>query len=128
VEEWTAADSCSFIAYVRGESGSDIEHVAQAMHKGTLVLPAPVLTEILSAPALTEEIATLFQAIPTLPLLEGYWVRVGLLRARILAGGLKARLGDAMIAQCCIDHAVTLITRDADFRHYATHGGLYLAC
>jgi predicted nucleic acid-binding protein len=31
-----------------------------------------------------------------------------------------------LIAQSCIDHDVALITRDADFRHYAAEGGLKL--
>jgi hypothetical protein len=55
-----------------------------------------------------------------LPLLEvqpGYWQRVGTLRAKVLARGFKSRVADALIAQCCIDHGVKLITRDRDFRH-----------
>jgi predicted nucleic acid-binding protein len=36
-------------------------------------------------------------------------------------------LGDALIAQSCIDHDVPLITRDTDFRHFAKHCGLKLA-
>ncbi len=36
-------------------------------------------------------------------------------------------LADALIAQSCIDHDVRLVTRDADFRHFARLGGLRLA-
>jgi len=32
-----------------------------------------------------------------------------------------------LIAQACIDNDVALITRDADFRHFAKHCGLKLA-
>ena len=32
---------------------------------------------------------------------------------------LKARLGDALIAQSCIDAHVVLLTRDRDFRTFA---------
>ena len=43
------------------------------------------------------------------------------------ARGLKARLADALVAQSCIDHGVSLIARDADFRHFARFGRLVLA-
>jgi predicted nucleic acid-binding protein len=39
----------------------------------------------------------------------------------------RARLADTLIAQSCIDHGVRLVTRDADFRHFARIGGLRLA-
>lgn len=39
----------------------------------------------------------------------------------------RARLADALVAQSCIYHGVRLVTRDADFRHFARLGGLHLA-
>jgi predicted nucleic acid-binding protein len=54
-----------------------------------------------------------------LPVTEGYWERVGALRAEVIAGRRKARLADALIAQSCLDNRVPLVTRDADFRHFA---------
>jgi predicted nucleic acid-binding protein len=36
-------------------------------------------------------------------------------------------LADALIAQSCIDHEISLIARDGDFRHFAKHCGLKLA-
>jgi hypothetical protein len=64
-----------------------------------------------------------------LPLLRvgpGYWYRAGVLRAKVLARRRKARLGDALIAQNCIDESITLITRDRDFRAFAEAAGLHL--
>lgn len=61
-----------------------------------------------------------------LPLVEikpGYWQRAGALRARVLAGRRRARLGDALIAQSCIDRGIPLITRDRDFRAFAQAAG-----
>jgi predicted nucleic acid-binding protein len=49
----------------------------------------------------------------------GYWQRAGELRAKVLAKRRKARLGDALIAQSCIDGGVSLLTRDRDFRAFA---------
>jgi hypothetical protein len=45
----------------------------------------------------------------------------------LLLKGLKARLADALIAQCCIDADVPLIARDSDFRHFKRWCGLKLA-
>jgi len=51
----------------------------------------------------------------------------GELRSKILAKGRRARLGDALIAQSCVDHGVPLLTRDRDFRAFAETAGLNLA-
>jgi predicted nucleic acid-binding protein len=40
----------------------------------------------------------------------------------VLAKRHKARLGDALIAQSCIDHGIPLLTRDRDFRNFAAAG------
>jgi predicted nucleic acid-binding protein len=48
------------------------------------------------------------------------------LRAVVLAKHRKARLGDALIAQSCIDRGVPLLTRDRDFRTFAASAGLDL--
>lgn len=121
-----AADSSSLIAYLSGHSGSDIEKMENALFAKLLVLPPPVLTELLSDPEVPAPVLKLIAETPLLPLAQGYWERTGHLRAKILAMGLKAKLADTLIAQCCIDHNVPLITRDPDFRHFSKFGGLKL--
>jgi predicted nucleic acid-binding protein len=64
---------------------------------------------------------------PRLPITPGYWERVGHNRRLILSKGLRARLADTLIAQCCIDTDVSLITFDGDFRHFERWCGLKLA-
>ena len=44
----------------------------------------------------------------------------------MLATRRKARLGDALIAQSCIDQSIPLITRDRDFRAFAVAANLNL--
>ncbi|HKV48542.1 MAG TPA: PIN domain-containing protein, partial [Candidatus Acidoferrales bacterium] len=56
----------------------------------------------------------------------GYWERAGKLRANVLAKGRKARLGDALIAQTCVDAGIPLITRDRDFRTFVEATGFQL--
>jgi predicted nucleic acid-binding protein len=85
-----------------------------------------VLTELLSDSQLPARVAALLQDLPMLEVTDGYWERAGILRSEILSRKLKARLADALIAQSCLDHDVTLISRDSDFRHFAAARGLAL--
>lgn len=90
------------------------------------MLPPVVLSELLSDPGLPAAVRESLLLLPRLEVLDGYWERAGLLRARVLARGQRARLADTLIAQSCIDHDVELVTRDADFRHFVRADGLRL--
>jgi predicted nucleic acid-binding protein len=121
-----AVDSSSWIAYLAGDRGVDTEAVETALAESQVCLPPVVLTEILSDAKLPQHVRSLFQQIPLLAVLEGYWERTGELRAKVLSKGRKAPLADALIAQSCLDHDRPLITRDADFRSFARVSGLKL--
>jgi predicted nucleic acid-binding protein len=122
-----AADTSSLIAYFNGRSGIDTERLASALAAGDLVLPPIVLTEILSDPVSSTAVEEQIRQLPILEIHDGYWIRAGHARRIVLTKGFKARVGDALIAQSCIDHDVALITRDRDFRHFVAHYGLKLA-
>ncbi len=122
-----AVDTSSMIAYLAGEEGSDVESLELALENKCVLLPPVVLSELLSDPRLSKEGAALFKKIPLLQIKKGFWERVGMSRAKILKRGLKARLADTLVAQCCIDHEMDLITRDVDFRHFKAYCGLKLA-
>lgn len=121
-----AADTSSLVAFLAGESGEDVERVDHALAESQLCLPAPVLAELLSNPRLDEEVASELADLPLLEPTPGFWARAGILRSRLLAKRRKARLADALIAQLCLDHEVRLITRDRDFRSFASAAGLDL--
>ncbi len=119
-----AADSSSLVSLLNNQDGRDTAQLLQAIETGQLVLPPAVVTEVLSgAPSLDLILAD----VTLLAIQDGYWQRAGANRRLLVAKGLKARLGDALIAKSCIDHDVPLITRDDDFRHFASHCGLKLA-
>ena len=122
-----AADTSSLVAYLSGGEGPDVEAVDRALVSQILFLPPVVLSEVLSDIKLSPVVRAHLNALPLLPIHHGYWQRVGVTRAKILSLKLKARVGDALIAQSCIDHNLALITRDADFRHFAKHAKLLLA-
>ena len=121
-----AVDTSSWSAYLAGASGPDVEHVERALEQGHAVLPPVDLSELLSNTKLPLAAAKHLLELPTLEISEGYWERAGRLRAKVLARGLRARLADSLIAASCIDHGIALVTRDADFRHFAKLGGLEL--
>jgi hypothetical protein len=85
-----------------------------------------VLTELLSDPKLPVDVSETLEELPLIAVLPGYWQRAGALRARVLAKRRKARLGDALIAQSCVDHGIPLLTRDRDLRAFAEAAGLDL--
>ena len=114
-----ALDTSSFVAYLSGESGADTDAVEIALARRQACLPPAVLAEFLSDPVLLRQTAALFRTLPRLDVTDGYWERVGALRADVIALGRKARLADALIAQSCLDHDVPLVTRDADFQNFA---------
>ncbi len=91
------------------------------------VLMAPVvLTELLSDPKLPSGVAETLSEVPLIEIRPGYWQRAGALRAKVLARRRKARLGDALIAQSCIDRGLPLLTRDRDFEAFARDADLDL--
>ena len=121
-----ALDTSSLIAYLHGDDGSDVDAVEIALRSQQAVLPPVVLCELLSDPALPESASRLFKRLPLLPVVEGYWERAGLLRAKAMAKKRKAKLADVLIAQTCLDSDVPLITRDNDFRILMTLSDLKL--
>ncbi len=121
-----AIDTSSLIAYLKGDEGADVGSVDEALKLGQAALPPVVLTEILSDPRLDRRVACLIRGMPILESDAGFWVRAASTRAKILSKRLRARLADTLIAQSCLDNNVPLITRDADFRHFAAHAGLVL--
>jgi len=96
------------------------------MDSKSAFLPTVVITEFLSNPRLDKKTYQFFQDMPQLEIRDGYWWRAGETRRLLLKKGLKAKLGDVLIAQACIDNNATLLTRDEDFKHYEKHCGLKL--
>jgi predicted nucleic acid-binding protein len=121
-----AADTSSLRRYLDGKRGFDVNRVTRAIEEDELIVPPVVIAELLSDPALPLHDAEVISQLRMLELRHGYWLRSGELRANTLYEGHKAKLADVLIAQSCIDHDVTLITNDADFRHFL-RAGLKLA-
>lgn len=119
-----AADTSSWVAFLEGSSGDDTELLDRALDERQVVMVPVVLTELLSDPKLPSDVAETISQVPLIEIAPGYWQRAGALRAKVLAKRRKGRLGDALIAQSCIDHGIPLITRARDFRAFAEAANL----
>ena len=117
----SAADTSSLRRYWAGADGADVRLVDAALDGDYLVVPPVVITELLSDPA-SRAILPFVLRLRLLDIQQGYWLRAGALRARMKDDNRKAGLADTLIAQSCIDHNVSLITHDRDFRHFVKAG------
>ena len=121
-----AVDTSTWIGFLQGEAGDDTELLDSALRDRQVLMAPVVLTEVLSDPKLPSEVSKALSELPLTEVRPGYWQRAGELRARVLAKRRKARLGDALIAQSCIDDGIPLLTRDRDFRAFADAAGFVL--
>jgi predicted nucleic acid-binding protein len=122
-----AVDSSTIIAFIQGDSGTDVDKLDAALAAGTVAISPVALTELLSESRLPQRHENFIRSLPLLEIHDGYWIRAAKSRAAILSQKLRARLPDTLIAQAAIDHDLALIQRDGDFRHFAKHCGLKLA-
>ena len=121
-----AVDTSTWIGFLQGDGGPDSQLLDQALQDRQVVMVPVVLTEIMSDPKLPSDVVRALTELPLIEIESGYWRRAGELRAKVLKKRRKARLGDALIAQSCIDHELSLLTRDRDFRAFAEAAGLDL--
>jgi predicted nucleic acid-binding protein len=121
-----AADTSTWVAFLEGGTGEDTKLLDNALGDRQILMVPVVLTELISDPTLPSEVAKTLAEVPLIEIESGYWERAGMLRGKVIAKRRKARLGDALIAQSCIDRGIPLLTRDRDFRAFAEAAGLDL--
>jgi predicted nucleic acid-binding protein len=120
------ADTSTWVVYLQGGVGPDVQLLDSALKDRQLLMAPVVLSELLSDPNLPSAVARTLSDVPMIETEAGYWQRAGALRAKVPAKRRKARLGDALIAQSCIDRGVPLLTRDRDSRSFAQSTDLNL--
>lgn len=121
-----AADTSTWVAFFEGDRGEDATVLDRALENSQVLMVPVVLTELLSNPNLPSVVTQALSVVPLIGTKPGYWERAGALRAKVLARRRTARLGDALIAQSCIDQGILLLTRDQDFRAFAEAAALDL--
>ena len=86
-----AADTSTWIAFFQGEAGRDVELLDRALGDRQVLMPPPVLTELLSDPKLSSDVRATLAELPLLQIADGFWSRAGELRAAVLRARRKAR-------------------------------------
>jgi predicted nucleic acid-binding protein len=117
-----AADSSVVVDLLQDQPTAQRQRLEELLRDAKAVLAPVTVTELLSDPRGGRAIQDILPKFILLQIAEGYWERAGLLRAKLRKTGRKAALGDALIAQACIDANVPLLTRDADFAAFEKLG------
>ncbi|HEX8818241.1 MAG TPA: hypothetical protein VF753_22315, partial [Terriglobales bacterium] len=80
-----AADTGSWIAFLEGETGEDVEALDRALQERQVLMVPIVLTELLSDPKLPLTVADTLEDVPMIEIAHGFWQRAGRLRAKVLS-------------------------------------------
>ena len=103
----------------------EVQGLAGAIEAGeTIITTGLVLQEVLqgfTGPKAREQILDRFSALPLLTTTREDHVAAAELRNRCRRAGVQIGTIDALLAQLCIHHGLTMLTADNDFRHMARH-------
>ncbi|HTC05889.1 MAG TPA: PIN domain-containing protein [Xanthobacteraceae bacterium] len=109
-------------------SSTEVRALVQAIETGATILTTGlVLQELLqgfSGPKAREQILDRFSAIPLLAPDRDDHIEAAELRNRCRRAGIQVGTIDALLAELCIRHELTMLTTDNDFRHIANHCAL----
>ena len=110
--------------------GAEVKALIQALESGeTLLTTGLVLQELLqgfAGPKSRDQLLDRFSAIPLLVPDRDDHIQAAELRNRCRRRGVQAGTIDALLAQLCIRHDLTMLTADEDFKHIAEHSTLRL--
>ena len=107
------------------DSNPEVRALRDALETGATVLTTGlVLQELLQGfvgPRARKDIIDRFAALPSLPPDRQDHIDAAQLRNRCRRGGVQIGTIDAVLAQLCIRHGLTLLTTDNDFVLAAAH-------
>ena len=128
----TSVWSLAFRRDATSSLASSVEVLAlrQALEgDGTIVTTGVILQELLqgfSGPKARKDIIDRFSALPLLVPDRQNHIDAAELRNKCRRSGVQIGTIDALLAQLCIHHSLTLLTTDQDFAHVAAHCPLRL--
>jgi hypothetical protein len=106
----------------------EIERLARALRAGEIVVSTGlVLQELLqgfSGPRQREDILSRFAALPFVSPERRDHIEAAELRNVCRRGGVQVGTVDALLAQICLRHGLTMLAADQDFHHVARVSGL----
>ena len=109
---------------------AEVAALIQALEGGEIVLTTGlVLQELLqgfAGPKAKAQILERFSAVPLLVANRDDHIRAADLRNDCRRAGIQIGTIDALLAQLCIRHELTMLTTDRDFSHVASRSALKL--
>lgn len=112
----------------RPAGGAEVGQLSRAIDNGeTLWTTGLILQELLqgfSGPKAREQIVDHFSALPLIVPDRTDHIQAAELRNHCRRKGVQIGTIDALLAQLCIRHDLTMLTADEDFRHVAKHAAL----
>lgn len=112
----------------RPDAGAEVARLSRAVDDGeTLWTTGLILQELLqgfSGPKAREQIVDHFSALPLIVPDRTDHIQAAELRNHCRRNGVQIGTIDALFAQLCIRHGLTMLTTDEDFRHVARHAPL----
>lgn len=109
---------------------AEVEMLARAIEGGeTLLTTGLVLQELLqgfAGPKSRSRIVERFSALPLIAPDRGDHIEAAELKNHCRRKGVQIGTIDALLAQLCIRHDLTMLTTDEDFTHIAKHSRLKL--
>ena len=109
---------------------AEVAMLARAVESGeTLLTTGLVLQELLqgfSGPKSRSEIVERFSALPLIVPDRDDHIQAAELRNHCRRNGVQIGTIDALLAQLCLRHDITMLTADQDFTRLAEHSGLKL--
>jgi predicted nucleic acid-binding protein len=107
---------------------TEVEALVRAIRGGeTILTTGLVLQELLqgfSGPKARDQILDRFSSVPLLVPDRNDHIAAAELRNRCRRNGVQIGTIDALLAQLCIHHDLTMLTTDKDFGHVADHSVL----
>lgn len=114
----------------RSVTTREVAALVQAIETGEALLTTGlVLQELLQGflgPKNRDQILERFSSVPLLVPDRDDHVRAAALRNHCRRNGVQVGTIDALLAQLCIRHGLTMLTADNDFGHIADHSSLKL--
>lgn len=110
---------------------SEVDALREALRRGRepVFVTGLVLQEVLqgfAGPKTREQIIERLTALPTLVPQDHDHIEAAELRNRCRRAGVQIETVDALLAQLCIHHDLTMIATDRDFTHITRHSALKL--
>jgi predicted nucleic acid-binding protein len=111
-------------------SAAEVQVLVRAIEAGeTLVTTGLILQELLQGflgPKARAQIIDRFSAVPLLVPDRDDHIQAAELRNRCRRSGIRIGTIDALLAQLCVRHDLTMLSTDNDFKHIARHSALEL--